>query len=171
MKQILFGLLILFFAVKAESQENTPKIFNDFDKLQYIFEQKNDTTYVINFWATWCAPCVAELPYFENLTDHYKNEKIKVILVSLDFEKQITKKLIPFIEKNKIKSEVIVLTDGKSNEWIGKVNEEWGGAIPVTYFYKGDSYIFEDGEFESFDELTSIIDLFVKEDESKTNNK
>ncbi len=163
MRRTLFFVLLLLFAVKAQAQGSSIKIYDDFNDLKFIFEQQNDTTYVINFWATWCAPCVAELPYFEQLYDHYKEEKIKIVLVSLDFERQINTKLKPFLKKNNIKSEVVVLTDNRSQDWIGKVNEDWGGAIPVTHFYKGNSYIFEDGEFASFDELKSVVDMFLDE--------
>ncbi len=50
-----------------------------------VIRPANDTLYVVNFWATWCKPCVAELPYFEEAGEKYKSEKIKVLLVSLDF--------------------------------------------------------------------------------------
>jgi len=68
-----------------------PPIYERFEDLAPIFAQQNDTTYVINFWATWCAPCVKELPYFETLTKKYADQKVKVILVSLDFSKQLEK--------------------------------------------------------------------------------
>jgi len=100
--------------------------------LAFIFQQKNDTTYVINFWATWCAPCVKELPYFEKLNQKYTDKKVKVILVSQDFSKQLEKKLKPFLEKNKLQSEVLVLIDPDANSWIDKVNPAWSGAIPAT---------------------------------------
>ncbi len=87
---------------------------------------------LVDFWATWCKPCVKELPYFEALHENFKGEKIKVILVSLDFKKDVETKLIPFVEEHKLKSDVVALTDHKYNEWIDKVDPEWGGAIPVT---------------------------------------
>lgn len=60
--------------------------FEDFEKSIII---EDDNVYVINFWATWCAPCIKELPYFEKL--HTDNPKVKVILVSLDSLKDLEK--------------------------------------------------------------------------------
>ena len=76
--------------------EGLPPIYENFEELAFIFQQQNDTTYVINFWSTWCAPCVKELPYFEQVNQKYTNRKVKVILVSLDFPKQLETKLKPF---------------------------------------------------------------------------
>ncbi|MFT5167540.1 MAG: thiol-disulfide isomerase/thioredoxin, partial [Saprospiraceae bacterium] len=97
------SLLLLLALSCAKSQtpqeDNTeyfyqaPVIYDNFEALVPLFEKQNDTTYVINFWATWCKPCVAELPYFEELHNRYKGKKVKVLLISLDFPNQIEKKL------------------------------------------------------------------------------
>jgi len=81
-----------------------------------------DSTYVINFWATWCGPCIKELPYFEELNAMYSDEAFRQILVSLDDPKKIERKVIPFLTKNKIESEVVLLADGKANSWIDRVD-------------------------------------------------
>ena len=102
------------------------------DALLERIENGGDTTFVVNFWATWCAPCVAELHYFTELDSACANKKVKVILVSLDFKKEISTRLIPFIEKRKIKSEVLYLDETNDNEWIPKVDKDWQGNIPAT---------------------------------------
>ncbi|MEL7021441.1 MAG: TlpA disulfide reductase family protein, partial [Bacteroidota bacterium] len=95
-------------------------VYDVFESIAPIFEQSSDTTYVINFWATWCKPCVAELPYFEQLTQNYNDQKVKVLLISLDFEKQLSTKLLPFVQERQLQSEVLSLADGKYNNWIDK---------------------------------------------------
>lgn len=146
--------------------DNKPKpnlpIYDSFDDMEYIFNYENDTTYIINFWATWCKPCVKELPYFDKLYDEYKDDKVRIILVSLDFPKQIESKLIPYIEKNRVKPEVMVLTDGNANAWVDKVDKKWDGAIPVTLVYNKEDRDFIYGDVFNYRELRSRVDPLVK---------
>lgn len=105
------------------------------DALNTRLKNGGDTIYVVNFWATWCGPCVAELPYFEKLDSVYKDKKVKVILVSTDFRKDIDTRLKPFVEKRKLHSEVNFLDEIYDNEWIPKVDSAWQGNIPATKIY------------------------------------
>ena len=106
------------------------------DQLQNILSKNNDTLYVVNFWATWCAPCVEELPHFEQINKEFSAKKVKVILVSMDFKGKLESKLIPFVNKNKIKSTVVLLDEPNYNAWIDKINPNWSGAIPATVLSK-----------------------------------
>lgn len=94
----------------------------------------SDTIYVVNFWATWCKPCVMELPEFDRFSQEYSQEKIKVLLVSMDFKEDMTKKLLPFLEKHSLKAEVVLLDEIDGNVFINKISEQWSGAIPATLF-------------------------------------
>lgn len=104
-------------------------------ELEKILASQPDELHVVNFWATWCPPCVTELPYFEKLAREFHGKGVKFILISLDFPSQIETKLIPFLEKNKISAEVKVMTNLDYNSWIEKVDEAWQGNIPVTLFF------------------------------------
>lgn len=107
----------------------------DYETFKSMLSKPTDTTYVVNFWATWCAPCIAELPNFERLGQTYKGSKLKVVLVSLDSKKQVEKSLIPFVKKKKLQSKVLLLSDPDMNAWIPKVDEAWSGALPATVIY------------------------------------
>ncbi len=126
---------------------------------QYL-NRDTDTLYIINFWATWCGPCVKELPYFEQITEKYKTQKVKVILVSLDFAKNYETTLLPFMQKRKLKSEVILLDDPASNQWIDQVDATWSGSIPATIIYTKNSRKFYEQSF-NFEELDSIVKLKI----------
>ncbi len=140
------------------SYESFPvPVHTTFSSLEGIFKKQNDTTYVINFWATWCKPCVKELPYFEKLTETYRNDKVRVILVSLDFPKDLERKLIPFLEKWDLQSEVAVLIDSRQQEWIDKVDPSWGGAIPATLVYRSGERTFLEGSFENYEQLDEML--------------
>ena len=132
----------------------------DFESFEPLLNKSDDRIYVINFWATWCAPCVKELPYFERLNKEYKSKNVEVILVSLDFPKQYEKKLIPFIEDRKLNSRVIALNDVDFNSWIEKVDESWSGAIPATLIYSKDKRQFFEASFE-WEELESELKTFL----------
>ena len=112
-----------------------PSIYKINDLTKRIFND-SDTTYVVNFWATWCKPCVAELPEFEKMNQIYKQQKIKVLLVSMDFKEEIDKKLKDFLEKNKYTSEIVLLDEINGNDFINKISESWSGSIPATLIIK-----------------------------------
>jgi thiol-disulfide isomerase/thioredoxin len=116
------------------------------EELVSLTAQEGDTTYVINFWATWCSPCVKEIGYFEKLHQEYKNQTLKVILVSLDFPNQLDRRVIPFLEEKGISADVKIMTDTDYNAWIDRVDPSWSGAIPATLIYQGDRRLFLEKE-------------------------
>jgi thiol-disulfide isomerase/thioredoxin len=103
-----------------------------FAQLQQRLAHLSDTTFVVNFWATWCAPCVKELPNFEQLRAANAGKKVKVLLVSLDYASQLDKKVKPFVKQRGLKSEVVLLNEPDPNEYIDKVDAKWSGALPFT---------------------------------------
>jgi thiol-disulfide isomerase/thioredoxin len=93
----------------------------------------SDTIYVVNFWATWCKPCVQELPEFEQFAKEHASEKVKVLLVCLDFKEELTKRVNPFLKKNAFKAECVLLDEVNGNDFIDKIDKRWTGAIPATF--------------------------------------
>lgn len=132
-------------------------VYTSFTDIEPLFQQRDGRTYVINFWATWCKPCVEEMPYFEQLAREAEDE-IVVIALSLDFKKDIGTKLKRFVEKNPALPPVIALADDKYNNWIDKVDPDWGGAIPVTVIYRGDERVFHAEKYDSYASLKSSVD-------------
>jgi thiol-disulfide isomerase/thioredoxin len=161
MRQLVFSsLLLLMFVSNLFAQAYEPKVeVVKFDWYENLMRTNTDTTFIVNFWATWCMPCVAELPYFEQLQQRYKSQKVKVYLVSLDFVKQKEQKLIPFLTKQKIKSEVVLLNEPDYNAWIDKVNPAWSGALPATVIFnkkrKQQTFFENETTFNTLDSITS----------------
>ncbi len=137
----------------VEVKNNTANTVNidleiyDFNGFKKYLNQKDDKVYIVNFWATWCGPCVKELPYFERINKEYGNKNVEVILVSLDFPHLYESKLKPFILEHHIKSKVIALDDVDMNTWIPLVNPDWSGSIPATIIYKNDTSKFFEQSF------------------------
>ncbi len=158
LKIVLFGSLIIAFN-KGGSQT----IYNDFSQLEKRFAEGKDTLFLINFWATWCKPCVEELPLFNDLNSGSAGgEKMKVLLVSLDFKKDLEKKLVPFINEKNISKEVVLLTDPDMNTWIPKVNKDWDGNIPVTWFYQsGKKPLLINRALKNNTDLQNVITGFI----------
>ncbi len=100
--------------------------------LEKRIKNNSDTTYIVNFWATWCAPCVKELPDFDSISKVYRDEKVKVLLVTMDFKEDLASKVLPFIKAKNIFSEVLLLDEINGNYFIPKVSDAWTGALPAT---------------------------------------
>ena len=149
-------LLLLFILIIHTAFSQDIKVYESFEEFEPLLHNENDTTYVINFWATWCKPCVEEMPGFVQLDEKFRDEKFKLILTSLDFETHLNSKVKPFVEKNGIKAEVVLLADSKAHEWIDKVDKDWAGSIPITIIYNKDFYYFKEGML-SYNELDELI--------------
>jgi thiol-disulfide isomerase/thioredoxin len=133
----------------------------DFAGFEKYLNQNDNKIHVINFWATWCAPCVKELPYFEKLNTEYGSKNVEVLLVSLDFPHLYDSKLKPFIKRKNILSKVIALDDVDMNTWIPKVDEAWSGSLPATIIYKNKERKFFEQSF-TFEELEKEVKQFLK---------
>ena len=133
-----------------------------FDDFEPHLHCSNDSLYVVNFWATWCTPCVDELPAFEKISREFSDRDVKVLLVSLDFPNQVESRLMPFLQKNDITAEVIVLNDPDANKWIDRVHPDWSGALPATVIYSRKNRDFYEKSF-TYDELKQTIDTKLSE--------
>ncbi|RZL48572.1 MAG: redoxin domain-containing protein [Pedobacter sp.] len=149
-------IFILFFITNyANAQVKTLSL----NELNQRITKGNDTTYVINFWATWCGPCVDELPSFEKLQLENKNKPFKVILMSLDFKSKLKSEVIPFVQKNKIQTEVYVIQETDQQAFIDHVDKKWSGTIPATLFFNNQKQIrlFYERPFATYKELTNKV--------------
>ncbi|MCU0435136.1 MAG: TlpA family protein disulfide reductase [Bacteroidia bacterium] len=156
MKNLLW-LLPALLLLGAQDKSPTPAKTKADGILQRIAAGK-DTVYVVNFWATWCAPCVKELPDFEKLDSAYRSKPVKVLLVSLDFESQVQTKLVPFMQKRNLHSEVLFLDEVHDNEWIPKIDAAWQGNIPATLIvHKGKNYRLFLPRSTNYAELDSLV--------------
>ncbi|QJD94823.1 TlpA family protein disulfide reductase [Mucilaginibacter robiniae] len=115
-----------------------------------------DTVYVVNFWATWCGPCVAELPYFNQLQTTYAKQLLKVLLVSMDFDSKY-QAVNTFVRTHKLVPEVYLASRKSDQEFIDGINKDWSGALPGTLIVNGKKGFrqFFEQEF-TYDELNKL---------------
>lgn len=143
MKTVFISFL-LFANVTVKCQKATMLTL---DQLNTRISKGKDTTYVINFWATWCVPCLKELPAFETLHRAYKDVKLKILLVSVDDSTQAVRSLTSFIKKKNLKNEVWWLHEKNQQTFIDRVDPSWSGSIPATLMIKGDKRRFFENDF------------------------
>ena len=127
-----FAFMILAFILSLDSYSQVEKVkITDLEKI--LAESKGPL--IINFWATWCKPCVEEIPYFlEELKDNEK-DGLRLILVSLDGEEFFPDALNKFVIKRKYeKAELLWLDETNADYFCPKVDPKWSGAIPATLF-------------------------------------
>ena len=128
MTRCLTIIFVLTWGVASAQEATVIKI----DKLHELMSKKEDKILVLNFWATWCAPCVAELPFFESLHAAARPD-VEVALVSLDLDLDPNpEKVYKFVRKKNIKSDVYLLDEADPNSWIDTIEKEWSGALPAT---------------------------------------
>ncbi len=131
----------------------------NFDQLSEVIYKTDDVLYVVNFWATWCSPCVEELPDFMEINREFgKDKNFKMILISLDKASELETLLKPFLTKNCIDTDVYLLDDNKRmNYWIPTVDAGWTGSIPSTVFIRnGQKLHFEESKLDK-ETLKQII--------------
>ena len=161
MKRILIFVLLLITILTKSNAQIIRSISPTW--IDQVKSRKTDTTYVIHFWATWCKPCIGELPQFEKMYNKYRKQKIKIFLVSTDMKKDKDSILQDFIRKNNIHAEVLWMNEINANIWINRVNEEWSGAIPATLIIQNKRHLksFHEGTMDE-SELDITLESFIE---------
>ncbi len=125
--------LILFFLFTGISFSQAQSILswkiNDVGQLI----DKSDSVLVISFWATFCKPCVEEIPYLQSISNKYKDKRVKLLLVSLDLAAFYPNRIEAFAKKNNFNSQIVWLNETNADYFCPKIDKSWSGAIPATF--------------------------------------
>jgi len=144
MRKLIYLLTLTALMGCVEKKISTTDVVQRGYLIQLLESPPEDKIQVINFWATWCRPCVEELPAFIELD---KRSDVEVILISLDEAKNKDTMVDPFLEMYQITSTVKLLDDPYAAEWIPMVDQHWDGAIPATLIQKGSKKMFYNKPF------------------------
>ena len=155
---LLFLILLTLSCNTPSSNHNEViEIIDHFSLLQERLESDTTKTWVVNFWATTCPPCIKEMPHFKELQEQHNMDEVQVLLVSLDSPRSHEKKVIPFVKKHSIVPEVMHLTDDDFSAWTDKIDPSWFGALPATLIINGKKRHFKFGMYESKEELDDAL--------------
>ena len=160
---LIFFVALLTEAYSRQLPDNVFKGVIKFEEFEKLISSNNDVLYVVNFWATWCGPCVKELPDFMAVNNRLTERKdFRMVLVSLDDKRSLDTEVIPFLKEHQITADVYLLDDIKRmNYWMPKVHPGWSGSIPATAFYKNGKVLqFEEKQLYE-QELSTIINQYI----------
>lgn len=167
MSKLYLTTLLLFSFHFSYSQLIDRKVFKKvikFEEYENIINKKDDVLYVVNFWATWCGPCVREIPDFMEVNNQLADRSdFKMLLISLDSKSDLSEEVLPFLMKNNITADVYLLDDNKRmNFWMPRVDRGWSGSIPATVFYKNKKKLHFVEQQLHKDELLATIYQYIK---------
>lgn len=161
MKKIIgLSFLITLFTLTTSHAQEIKVI--DVNGLEALLNDPSDKLRVINFWATWCKPCIAELPYFESARKSYKDKGVEILLVSVDFVDILETKVKKFVQKKNLQSDLYLLDELDANKWVDMVSKSWQGDIPATVVINNAKGIreFHAKEFNQ-ESLNELINKFL----------
>ena len=127
--------------------------------LKKLIRERNGRTLLLNIWATWCAPCVAEFPDLVKLSQTYDTTAVEVVAISADYPDEVDTKIIPFLKKMNVPFRVYVAQFEHQEDFINAVNRSWSGALPASLIYDshGKERFFHVGQ-QSYDDFKNEVD-------------
>lgn len=150
---LAFAICLICLTLRAQ----TPEIIQK-DKLVSVFHPDSGM-YVINAWATWCKPCIMEMPHFRTADSMYGG-KVHFVFVSYDFAED-SGRVAAAIRRYQIPGRHYLINETDMNVLINAVDSGWSGALPATWFL---SPVYRKPVYEGFGHFHDIqkeLDLLI----------
>jgi thiol-disulfide isomerase/thioredoxin len=157
--KIFLVITLLFFSAMSDAQEVKAVKVTELSKT--IKESK--TPLIVNFWATFCVPCIQEMPYFQEMARQYKSQNVSLLFVSLDLQEAYPTKVNAMAKKLQLTFPVVWLNETNADYFCPKIDTTWSGGMPSSLFVNnatGYHKFFEDQL--SKDKLENVIKEMIE---------
>jgi len=151
MKKIFPILLIIIFGCDKDNFKLKTVDASDINK--QVESHQGNKAVLINFWATYCAPCIEEFPMIVDLSKQYKDKDLKVYFVSADWLDR-EDEVINFLKEAGVEGLSFIKEEGNDNNFINAISREWSGALPFTIVYN------KNGDLSDYWEMKKNKDRF-----------
>jgi len=128
--KIFFAIVSLLFGVAINAQDVKSVKITELEKT--ITESK--TPLIVNFWATFCVPCLEEIPYFQEIAKEYKSKDVSLVFVSLDMKKAYPVEVNDMAKRLKLTYPVVWLNETNADYFCPKIDTSWTGGMPSSLF-------------------------------------
>src|SRR5215471_10062568 len=125
-----FLITLSFFSFATHAQDVKAVKVTELSKT--IRESK--TPLIVNFWATFCVPCIQEMPYFQEVAKQYKSQNVSLLFVSLDLKEAYPVKVNAMAKKLQLTSPVVWLNETNADYFCPKIDTTWSGGMPSSLF-------------------------------------
>ena len=129
------GFLLLLFLLIGPAHASVTVTPADAPAIKKAIAAQKGHVVLVNFWATWCGPCVAEFPAIVQVSRQYKSRGLATIAVSADSLKDRHAKVEPFLAKQGAAFPVYLEQSADPEDFINAFDPEWQGDLPRTFIY------------------------------------
>ena len=159
------ALLVASFAVHANDNQTVPLTAIDANGLRAVLDEawaNDDSVLLVNFWATWCKPCLEEIPLFMELEKTYGPQGFKLIAVSLDELETLETTVTPFMQKWFPEFRSYISSEYDMDDVVSVVDNGWNEVLPTSYLFARDGSLDErlQGQFAA-EEFSSKINALL----------
>ena len=160
---ILAAVLAVSISGANEPVNEAPQLV-DASEIQDLVRRQSGRVVLLNFWATWCPPCLAEFPEIVALERAHRDRGLTVISVSADSPGRVESDLLPFLEKHPSDFPIYVMQTDDVDAFMHRIDPEWNGTIPTTFFFdRRGNVAFKRFEAMSREKLEQALDYLFAE--------
>ena len=169
MRAVLFWLLMLPAVAgsraAAGAENDGPRIIPvDQRVVHTLLAGMHGKVVVLNFWATWCVPCVEEFPDLLKLRRVMADRGVEVVLVSIDAQRD-SAAVRRFLRRSGVEFPVYIKRKGNDEGFINAVDARWSGALPATFIYDRDGRMVRRVvDAQTYERLSQLVEPFLSSD-------